>query len=123
MRDDDVAYNFRHGKKIKRIYVPPAHRAALSDGSLVIVNNDGQYHLLSKAAVEQVRVRDPQRILVEHGGEASAPDALDEHYAKFKVPEEIEFTEDPLPRNPAGKLLKNILRRTGTASFPPDTHL
>jgi len=45
------------------------------------------------------------------------------HLAKFKVPEEIEFSADPLPRNPAGKLLKNILRRTGTTSFPPDTHL
>ncbi|HET8936875.1 MAG TPA: class I adenylate-forming enzyme family protein [Polyangiales bacterium] len=43
--------------------------------------------------------------------------------AKFKVPEEVEFSDDPLPRNPAGKLLKNILRKTGTASFPPDTHL
>jgi long-chain acyl-CoA synthetase len=43
--------------------------------------------------------------------------------AKFKVPEEVEFMSDPLPRNPAGKILKNILRRTGTASFPPDTHL
>jgi len=43
--------------------------------------------------------------------------------AKFKVPEEVEFSEDPLPRNPAGKLLKNILRKTGSASFPPDTHL
>lgn len=43
--------------------------------------------------------------------------------AKFKVPEDVEFSDDPLPRNPAGKLLKNILRKTGTASFPPDTHL
>jgi long-chain acyl-CoA synthetase len=43
--------------------------------------------------------------------------------AKFKVPEEVEFTDDPLPRNPAGKILKNILRRSGTVSFPPDTHL
>lgn len=43
--------------------------------------------------------------------------------AKFKVPEEVEFSVDPLPRNASGKLLKNILRKTGTASFPPDTHL
>jgi long-chain acyl-CoA synthetase len=43
--------------------------------------------------------------------------------AKFKVPEEVEFTNDPLPRNPAGKILKNILRKTGTVSFPPDSHL
>jgi long-chain acyl-CoA synthetase len=33
-----------------------------------------------------------------------------EHLAKFKVPEIVEFTEDPLPRNPAGKLMKNLLR-------------
>jgi long-chain acyl-CoA synthetase len=38
-----------------------------------------------------------------------------EHLAKFKVPEIIEFTEEPLPRNPAGKILKNILR----SSRPP----
>jgi long-chain acyl-CoA synthetase len=43
--------------------------------------------------------------------------------AKFKVPEEVEFSNDPLPRNPAGKILKNILRKSGTVSFPPDSHL
>jgi long-chain acyl-CoA synthetase len=32
------------------------------------------------------------------------------HLASFKVPEIVEFTEEPLPRNPAGKLLKNVLR-------------
>lgn len=42
--------------------------------------------------------------------------------AKFKVPEDVEFTKEPLPRNPAGKILKNILRRTGTVSFPPELH-
>jgi long-chain acyl-CoA synthetase len=46
-----------------------------------------------------------------------------QHLAKFKVPEEIEFTHEPLPRNPAGKILKNVLRRAGAVSVPPDTHL
>jgi long-chain acyl-CoA synthetase len=32
------------------------------------------------------------------------------HLASFKVPELVEFTDQPLPRNPAGKLLKNVLR-------------
>jgi long-chain acyl-CoA synthetase len=66
-------------------------------------------------------------VVLRKPGSSLSADALRahvaEHLAKFKVPEEIEFTEDPLPRNPAGKLLKNVLRRTGTASFPPDTHL
>ena len=32
--------------------------------------------------------------------------------ASFKVPEIVEFRNQPLPRNPAGKLLKNELRGT-----------
>jgi long-chain acyl-CoA synthetase len=33
-----------------------------------------------------------------------------QHLANFKVPEIVEFIDQPLPRNPAGKLLKNLLR-------------
>jgi long-chain acyl-CoA synthetase len=39
------------------------------------------------------------------------------HLASFKVPEQVEFRDDPLPRNPAGKLLKNLLRGRGTVPF------
>jgi long-chain acyl-CoA synthetase len=39
------------------------------------------------------------------------------HLARFKVPEFVEFTEDPLPRNAAGKLLKNVLRGSGAVPF------
>jgi len=38
------------------------------------------------------------------------------HLASFKVPELVEFTDQALPRNPAGKLLKNQLRG-GKAQF------
>jgi steroid-24-oyl-CoA synthetase len=37
-----------------------------------------------------------------------------EHFADFKVPEYVEIRSEPLPRNPAGKVLKNLLR-VGTA--------
>jgi long-chain acyl-CoA synthetase len=39
------------------------------------------------------------------------------HMASFKVPEQVEFRDDPLPRNPAGKLLKNLLRGKGAVPF------
>ena len=42
------------------------------------------------------------------------------HLAGFKVPEFVEFTDAALPRNPAGKILKNLLRGTGTVSFHPE---
>jgi len=34
--------------------------------------------------------------------------------AAFKVPVEIQFQEDPLPRNANGKILKNVLRERFT---------
>jgi long-chain acyl-CoA synthetase len=37
------------------------------------------------------------------------------HLADFKVPEYIEFRDTPLPRNPAGKILKAALRGGDTA--------
>ena len=33
-----------------------------------------------------------------------------EHLADFKVPEYIDIRDEPLPRNPAGKVLKRDLR-------------
>jgi long-chain acyl-CoA synthetase len=39
------------------------------------------------------------------------------HLASFKVPEFVEFTDELLPRNPAGKLLKNALRGRGAVPF------
>jgi long-chain acyl-CoA synthetase len=39
--------------------------------------------------------------------------------AAFKVPEFIEFTNAPLPRNPAGKILKDQLRGRGSGAFDP----
>ncbi len=38
------------------------------------------------------------------------------HLADFKVPEYVEIRDEPLPRNPAGKVLKNLLRG-GETSF------
>ncbi|HKA93726.1 MAG TPA: class I adenylate-forming enzyme family protein, partial [Acidimicrobiia bacterium] len=39
--------------------------------------------------------------------------------ANFKVPEYVELRDEPLPRNPAGKVLKNLLRGDDT-SFSAD---
>jgi long-chain acyl-CoA synthetase len=37
--------------------------------------------------------------------------------ASFKVPEFVEFIEKPLPRNPAGKIMKTLLRGEAAAPF------
>jgi len=37
--------------------------------------------------------------------------------ADFKVPAHVTFTHDQLPRNPSGKLLKNVLRGEAENQF------
>jgi len=92
--DDDVPYNFLHGKKVKRIYITRDQQAALSAGSLVIVNDDGRYHIVARDIAERVRARDPKRIIAAHAQPAEAtpePGSDDEYYAKFKVPDDLDW--------------------------------
>ncbi len=53
-------------------------------------------------------------------GEAEARAHVASRMAGFKVPEFVEFIQEPLPRNPAGKILKDQLRGRGTGSFDPE---
>lgn len=94
--DDDVAYNFAHGKKIKRIYLPQALVDALSAGRLVIVNNDGRYHLVATDIADKIRARDPKWIVAAHdpAKDAKASDgasADDAYYDKFQVPDDLDW--------------------------------
>ena len=58
-------------------------------------------------------------VQLKNGSTATADDIrafCKQHLADFKVPEYIEISETPLPRNPAGKVLKSLLRG-GHSSF------
>jgi long-chain acyl-CoA synthetase len=52
-------------------------------------------------------------VQVREGSNATEADIREfaaKHLANFKVPAYIEIRHEPLPRNPAGKVLKNLLR-------------
>ncbi|MCP3986607.1 MAG: long-chain fatty acid--CoA ligase [bacterium] len=66
--------------------------------------------------VKAVVVRIPGSGLTEADVQAHVHSRM----AAFKVPEFIEFMEKPLPRNPAGKILKEQLRGRGPGAFDPD---
>ena len=89
--DSDIAYNFLHNKKIKRIYVPPAQVEALSKGELRIVNNDGRYHLVTKEIAAKISERDPKWILNTAPEDGAADPAMDEFYKKFEVPDDLDW--------------------------------
>ena len=90
--DEDVPYQFVHGKKIKKIYVPPVQREQLIKGSLVVVNNDGLYSLVTKDVAEQIRSRDPKRIITgQEEKKDPEPGSDDEYYAQFEVPDDLDW--------------------------------
>jgi long-chain acyl-CoA synthetase len=66
--------------------------------------------------VKAVVCRRPGSTLTEDGVRAHVAARL----AAFKVPGIVEFRDLPLPRNPAGKLLKNELRASSKGSFAPE---
>lgn len=91
--DEAVPYNFLHGKKIKKIFVNKVQLDALSVGRLVVVNNNGLYHFVSPKVAKQIEERDPRRIIVAHGGDEKPPEpgSDDEFYAKFEVPDDLDW--------------------------------
>lgn len=95
-REDDVPYNFLHGRRVKRIYVTRAQQSALSAGTLVIVNDDGRYHIIDQETAERVKARDPKRIIAAHtdtpqeSGTAE-PGSDAEYYARFAVPDDLDW--------------------------------
>jgi uncharacterized protein YaiL (DUF2058 family) len=89
--EDDVPYNFVHGTRIKRIHVPEAMRLRLAAGELVIVNNDGLYHIVTREIGERIARRDPGRIIVANAELAQPPSADDDYYARFEVPDDLDW--------------------------------
>ena len=90
--DDDVAYNFLHNKKIKRIYLPKAQVEQLGTGKLVVINDEGRYALVAKDIAERIAERDPRRIITKHHTPAAkADEEMDEYYKQFEVPDDLDW--------------------------------
>jgi long-chain acyl-CoA synthetase len=101
----------------------------LYSGDLGYVDEEGFLFIVDRAkdmilrGGENVYCTEIENCLADHPeiDEALSENAVRSHVAGhmagFKVPEFVEFVADPLPRNAAGKLLKNALRGDGTVPF------
>ena len=83
---------YEHPDVIDAAVVGVPHKTLGEEGKGVVQLRDG-----STATAEEIRTLCAERL------------------ANFKVPEYIELISQPLPRNPAGKVLKSALRGEGTA--------
>lgn len=83
----DIAYNFTHDGKIKRIYVSAAVQAHLAAGRLAIVCLGESTELVPKVIADKIAERDPS-IVVRVSKTSTDVDA-DDPYAAFQVPDDL----------------------------------
>ena len=87
----DVAYNFTHDNKIKRVHVSPKVREHIIAGHLVIVCLGEATELLPKVIADKIAERDPSLVVLDNAAmeESASGDADDEYYSRFKVPDDL----------------------------------
>ena len=83
----DIAYNFTHDNKIKRVYVSPEVQRHLAAGHLVIVCQGGSTELVPKVIADKIAERDPS--LVVRVNKTSTEIDADDPYASFQVPDDL----------------------------------
>ena len=83
----DVAYNFTHDNKIKRIYVSTAVQAHLVAGRLVIVCQGEAVDLVPKVIADKIAERDAS--LVVRVNKTSTEIDADDPYAAFQIPDDL----------------------------------
>ena len=83
----DIAYNFTHDNKIKRIYVSAAVQANLIAGRLVIVCQGENSDLVPKVIADKIAERDPS--LVVRVNKTSAEIDADDPYAAYQIPDDL----------------------------------
>ncbi|MBS1198201.1 MAG: nucleoprotein/polynucleotide-associated enzyme [Proteobacteria bacterium] len=83
----DIAYNFTHDNKIKRLYVSAAVQAHLMAGRLVIVCQGDTTELVPKVISDKIAERDAS--LVVRVNKTSAEIDADDPYAAFQIPDDL----------------------------------
>lgn len=83
----DIAYNFTHDNKIKRLYVSAAVQAHLVAGRLVIVCQGESVELLPKVIADKIAERDSS--LVVRVNKTSTEIDADDPYAAYQIPDDL----------------------------------
>jgi len=83
----DIAYNFTHANKIKRIYVSAAVQTDLIAGRLVIVCQGENIELVPKVIANKIAERDAS--LVVRVNKTSAEVDADDPYAAYQIPDDL----------------------------------
>ena len=86
-QDCDIAYNFEHMSKVKRIYVNGDMKQKIIAGTLGIVYLDDRYELVPKPVAEKIRQRDEKRVILFDSNDAEID--KDDPYADYPIPDDL----------------------------------
>lgn len=88
-RDDkcEIAYNFEHDKKVKRIYINEEMKQKIIKGSLGIARIEGRYELVPLLVAEKIQQRNEKRVVlfVDEQQETDENDP----YAEHQIPDDL----------------------------------
>jgi uncharacterized protein YaiL (DUF2058 family) len=85
----DIAYNFEHQGKVKRIYVDAVMKQQIIAGKLGIARIEGRYELVPLPIAEKILQRNEKRIVL-FNEEVQSVDENDP-YAEYKVPDDLTW--------------------------------
>ena len=83
----DIAYNFTHDNKIKRLFVSAAVQADLIAGRLAIVCQGESIELVPRVVADKIAERDAS--LVVRANKTSTETDADDPYADYKIPDDL----------------------------------
>ena len=85
----EIAYNFEHNKKVKRIYINAEMKQQIINGQLGIARIEGRYELVPLDIAEKIQQRNENRIIIFDDEENTS----DEDYSssKYQIPDDLTW--------------------------------
>lgn len=83
----DVAYNFSHGKQVKKLYVTAEQQNQLARGQLAIACMADKYWLIPGPTADKIAERQPEWIIKkDYADKLAEEEAL---YADYQIPDDL----------------------------------
>lgn len=83
----EIAYNFEHQNKIKRLYINEDMKQQLLRGKLGIARLEGNYELVSISVAEKIKQRNDKRIIIFDT--TQQPTDENDPYADHQIPDDL----------------------------------
>ena len=87
--DVEDSFSFVFKGKVSRIRADATLRVRITSGQLVIVRCDGKFELVPADVAQKIRERDARAVVDLNAGAAAAPEAVDDAYKDFVVPDDL----------------------------------